>query len=137
MKYDKMMLAGVAFLGLKNIDQNGGISEDIREEISDLVDQITGTTLETETPPDVEAIRYCIDLIKDCIQHGEQVFTIGSKVKVLSDNPQDSGEYYDEGEEGIISLMLYDESACVVHFGGLADWNTAKIPFEHLELIKE
>lgn len=143
----KKLNAGIAFLCLQNIDNQGVIPENLLLQITNLANQSESTELYTTGTNEVEVIKQCIALIQDYLRsvstdsnieegsHADRGISIGDRVEVLEDAPNDStGNYYDKGEVGVVIRML--EESCIVDFwpGG---FGTAEIPFSSLKKILE
>ena len=130
----KKMNAGIAFLCLHNIDNQGAIPEDLLLEITNLADRSVNTDLCTTGTNDEEVIKQCIALIQDYLRSVSTDINIGDRVEVLEDSPDDSDTFYDQGEVGIVVRML--EGSCIVQFEH-GEWDSAEIPFSSLKRVVE
>ncbi len=131
----KKLNAGIAFLCLQNMDNQGNIPEDLLLQITNLANQSESTELYTTGTNEVEVIKQCIALIQDYLRSVSTEISIGDRVEVLEYNPEDSmGNYYDKGEVGIVVQML--EESCVVQFKH-GEWDSAEIPFSSLKKVVE
>ena len=128
----KKLNAGIAFLCLHNIDNQGAIPEDLLLEITNLADRSVNTDLCTTGTNDEEVIKQCIALIQDYLRSVSTDINIGDRVEVLEDNPEDSDNYYDKGEVGVVIHMM--DNSCVVNFGQ-SEWDSTEIPFSSLKKI--
>lgn len=130
----KKLNAGIAFLCLQNIDNQGAIPEDLLLQITNLADQSESTELYTTRTDEAEVIKQCIALIQDYLRSVPTDINIGDRVEVLEDNPEDSDAFYDQGEIGIVVRML--EESCVVDFSE-SSFGTAEIPFSSLKKVQD
>ena len=130
----KKLNAGIAFLCLQNMDDQGAIPEDRVLQITKLADQSDSTELYIEGTNNLEIIDQCIALIQDYLRSASTEISIGDRVEVLEDNPEDSDNYYDKGEVGVVIRMM--DNSCVVNFGQ-SEWDITEIPFSSLRKITE
>ena len=130
----KKLNAGIAFLCLQNIDNQGTIPEDLLLQITNLANQSESTELYTTGTNEVEVIKQCIALIQEYIRSVSTDINIGDRVEVLEDAPSDSDTFYDQGEIGIVVRML--EESCIVQFE-YGEWDSTEIPFSSLKKILE
>ena len=130
----KKLNAGIAFLCLQNIDDQGAIPEDRVLQITTLADQSESTELYIEGTNNLEIINQCIVLIQDYLRSVSTDINIGDRVEVLEDAPSDSDTFYDQGEIGVVVRML--EESCIVQFEH-GEWDSAEIPFSSLKKILE
>lgn len=125
----KKLNAGIAFLCLQNIYEQGAIPEDLLLQITNLADQSEITALYIEGTDNLEVIKQSIALIRDYIRSVSTEISIGDRVEVLG-----SSYLCDQGEVGVVTRML--EESCIVLFGK-SKWNCAEIPFSSLKKIVE
>lgn len=130
----KKLNAGIAFLCLQNMDDQGAIPEDRVLQITKLADQSESTELYIEGTNNLEIIDQCLALIQEYLRSVATDINIGARVEVLEDNPDDSDAYYDQGEFGIVVRML--EGSCIVQFEH-GEWDSAEIPFSSLKRVVE
>lgn len=130
----KKMNAGIAFLCLQNMDDQGAIPEDRVLQITKLADQSESTELYIEGTNNLEIIDQCIALIRDYLCSVSTDINIGDRVEVLEDAPSDSDTFYDQGEVGIVVRML--EESCIVQFKH-GEWDSAEIPFSSLKKVQD
>lgn len=130
----KKLNAGIAFLCLQNMDNQGNIPEDLLLQVTNLANQSESTELCTTGTNDEEVIKQCIALIQEYLRSVSTDINIGDRVEVLEDNPDDSDTFYDQGEVGIVVRML--EGSCIVQFEH-GEWNSAEIPFSSLKRVVE
>ena len=130
----KKINAGIAFLCLQNMDNQGNIPEDLLLQIANLANQSESTELCTTGTNDEEVIKQCIALIQEYLRSVSTDINIGDRVEVLEDSPDDSDTFYDQGEVGIVVRML--EGSCIVQFEH-GEWDSAEIPFSSLKRVVE
>ena len=131
----KKLNAGIAFLCLQNMDDQGAIPEDRVLQITKLADQSESTELYIEGTNNLEIIDQCLALIQEYLRSVATDINVGDRVEVLESNPDESfGNYYDQGEVGIVIRML--EGSCIVDFSD-DSWGTSEIPFSSLKKILE
>lgn len=130
----KKLNAGIAFLCLQNMDDQGSIPEDRVLQITKLAEQSESTALYIEGTNNLEIINQCIALIRDYLRSVSTDINIGDRVEVLEDAPDESDTFYDQGEVGTVVLML--EESCVVQFEH-GEWDSAEIPFSSLKKVVE
>ena len=131
---NKKLNAGIAFLCLQGMDNQNDIPEDSFLKISKLAEQAEGTALWKEDINDEDLIKQCIVIIQDYLRSVSTDINIGDRVEVLEDNPEDSDNYYDKGEVGVVIHMM--DNSCVVNFGQ-SEWDITEIPFSSLRKIAE
>ena len=130
----KKLNAGIAFLCLQNMDNQGNIPEDLLLQVTNLANQSESTELCTTGTNDEEVIKQCIALIQEYLRSVSTDINIGDRVEVLEDSPDDSDTFYDQGEVGIVVRML--EGSCIVQFEH-GEWDSAEIPFSSLKRVVE
>lgn len=130
----KKLNAGIAFLCLQNMDDQGAIPEDRVLQVTKLAEQSESTALYIEGTNSLEIIDQCIALIQDYLRSVSTDINIGDRVEVLEDAPDESDTFYDQGEVGTVVRML--EESCVVQFEH-GEWDSAEIPFSSLKKVVE
>ena len=130
----KKLNAGIAYLCLQNMAAQGAVPEDRVLQVVKLTKQSESTALWLESTSNLEIIDQGIALIQDYISSVSTEISIGDRVEVLEDNPEDSDNYYDKGEVGVVIRMM--DNSCVVNFGQ-SEWDITEIPFSSLRKITE
>lgn len=131
----KKMNAGIAFLCLQAIDDVGVIDKKYFEQLSELAGKSALCELYTNPDHNDTLVEQCIVLIQDYLRSVSTEISIGDRVEVLEDNPEDSvGNYYDKGEVGIVVRIM--EESCIVQFKH-GEWDSAKVPFSSLKKTPE
>ena len=128
----KKLNAGIAFLCLQAIDDVGVIDDKYVEQLSDLAGKSEQCELYTNPDDNNTLVEQCIALIQDYLRSVSTDINIGDRVEVLEDNPEDSDNYYDKGEVGVVIHMM--DNSCVVNFGQ-SEWDSTEIPFSSLKKI--
>ena len=142
----KKLNAGIAFLCLQAIDDVGVIDDKYVEQLSDLAGKSEQCELYTNPDDNNTLVEQCIALIQEYLRSvstdinigegspADRGISIGDRVEVLEDNPEDSDNYYDKGEVGVVIHMM--DNSCVVNFGQ-SEWDSTEIPFNSLKKIVE
>ena len=128
----KKLNAGIAFLCLQAIDDVGVIDDKYVEQLSDLAGKSEQCELYANPDDNNALVEQCIALIQDYLRSVSTDINIGDRVEVLEDNPEDSDNYYDKGEVGVVIHMM--DNSCVVNFGQ-SEWDSTEIPFSSLKKI--
>ena len=128
----KKLNAGIAFLCLQAIDDVGVIDDKYVEQLSDLAGKSEQCELYTNPDDNNTLVEQCIALIQEYLRSVPTDINIGDRVEVLEDNPEDSDNYYDKGEVGVVIHMM--DNSCVVNFGQ-SEWDSTEIPFSSLKKI--
>lgn len=137
----KKLNAALAIMALQAADESAGLPDDTLRVVIDLSQQLGDTELcrnldddAAASELDKELLDYAISLIQDYLSSVSTGINIGDRVEVLEDNPEDSDNYYDKGEVGVVIHMM--DNSCVVNFGQ-SEWDSTEIPFSSLKKIVE
>ena len=130
----KKLNAGIAFLCLQAIDDVGVIDDKYVEQLSDLAGKSEQCELYTNPDDNNTLVEQCIALIQEYLRSVSTDINIGDRVEVLEDNPEDSDNYYDKGEVGVVIHMM--DNSCVVNFGQ-SEWDSTEIPFSSLKKVQD